>query len=579
MKKIMYPFYAFLCLSLTVLSCQREVDATLPPVELPKTVRAQVSGRVTDEHKLPVAGATVTSGNSQTITSVNGEFTFSNISITRDAGYIKVDKTGYFTGSKTLVINADEDNYLEVELIPKTVSGSFGASTGGTINVPSGGIISFPSSAVINTTTQAPYTGNVSVAAFHLNPSASNFSSIMPGALRGINENETEVALQSFGMMAVELTGANGEKLQLSGGKKATITFPVPATLLATAPPTIPLWYFDEAIGLWKEEGTAVKQGANYVGSVSHFSFWNVDKPYPLIDFEAILKDQNNKPIQAKMVITLGADKATVSGSGFSDLNGKIGGKIPANESLFLEVFNGCGQLIHTQQVGPFSNKADMGIIKTNYTEFKSTLTGTVVDCNNAGISSGLVTLNYQGKNYRANVTNGSYAIQLSSCTAGTSTATITAHDIATNKSSDPVSLTLTSGTNSVAPGLSACVANVASTVIFTIGTKNFAFATPMDSITCSRQNSTGRTNVSVLSNNDNLSFSFTGNAAPGSYLLEAIKFIDNDTIYYKRGSPTVNITAYGNSNEFVIGSFSGNFEKMDSTIHPMNFSFKLKRQ
>jgi hypothetical protein len=35
------------------------------------------------------------------------------------------------------------------------------------------------------------------------------------------------------------------------------------------------LWSFDEAKGLWKEEGQAIKTGSNYVGDVSHFSFWN----------------------------------------------------------------------------------------------------------------------------------------------------------------------------------------------------------------------------------------------------------------------------------------------------------------
>ncbi len=55
-------------------------------------------------------------------------------------------------------------------------------------------------------------------------------------------------------MAAVELTGTSGELLQIATGKKATLTLSIPSSLAASAPATIPLWFFDEAKGLWKEE-------------------------------------------------------------------------------------------------------------------------------------------------------------------------------------------------------------------------------------------------------------------------------------------------------------------------------------
>jgi hypothetical protein len=133
-------------------------------------------------------------------------------------------------------------------------------------------------------------------------------------------------------MLAVELSGSNGEKLQLASGKSATLTFPITAVQQADAPMTIPLWYFDQATGMWKEEGNAKRRGNTYVGVVTHFSFWNVDVPYPLIEFSATFTDQRKQPLSGLKVIIKGKiDTCGITGSGFTDASGMVKGKIPAN--------------------------------------------------------------------------------------------------------------------------------------------------------------------------------------------------------------------------------------------------------
>jgi hypothetical protein len=46
------------------------------------------------------------------------------------------------------------------------------------------------------------------------------------------------------------------------------------------------------------KEGSATKTGSNYVGKVSHFSFWNCDAPFPVVEFEASFVDQAGAPLQ-----------------------------------------------------------------------------------------------------------------------------------------------------------------------------------------------------------------------------------------------------------------------------------------
>jgi hypothetical protein len=87
------------------------------------------------------------------------------------------------------------------------------------------------------------------------------------------DKNGARVTLASFGMMAVELESASAEKLQIKSGSVATLTTPIPASAQANAPATIALWSVNEQTGIWKEEGTATKNGNVYVGDVKALFF------------------------------------------------------------------------------------------------------------------------------------------------------------------------------------------------------------------------------------------------------------------------------------------------------------------
>jgi hypothetical protein len=56
----------------------------------------------------------------------------------------------------------------------------------------------FPAHGVVNETTKMAYQGAVHVSAFLIDPSASNFGSIMPGDLRGFTTSNQETGLRSF---------------------------------------------------------------------------------------------------------------------------------------------------------------------------------------------------------------------------------------------------------------------------------------------------------------------------------------------------------------------------------------------
>lgn len=466
-------------------SCQKSGTPAGPepgPGHIAEYTQANISGRITDDQKLPVSGAVVRIGVSSTTTDVNGIFSISNVQVDRTAGLVQVEKEGFFKGIKTLVVTSGKDNQVTIQLIKKVVAGTFNGSSGGTINIPAaGGSIIFEPNSILNTANHAGYTGPVSLSAFFIDPAADNFFDIMPGALRGIDANNNERALKSYGMMVVELTGANGEKLQLSGGKKATLHFPIPASLQGEAPATIPLWSLHDSTGLWKEEGVATKQGPEYIGTVSHFSFWNCDVPYPLVNFTATIQTQQGTALAATRVMITNPDgSSNISGSGYTDNNGVLNGLIQANQALVLKVMDKCGDVLHSQPIGPFSTTANLNITISNLANSIVTVSGTVINCNFSPVTSGYVIVALDNNYFFANIINGSFSLPLVGCTSTSTSASITAMDIDGNRSSETANIVISGTTINTGP-LLACSVLPESYCYCSLGDQTYGFATPID--------------------------------------------------------------------------------------------------
>src|SRR6185369_10716949 len=148
----------------------------------------------------------------------------------------------------------------------------------------------------------------------------------------------------------------------------ATITLPIPAALLNKAPASIPLWYFDNTSGLWKQEGIAAKQGNNYVGVVSHFSFWSVGDIAGYITLTVSFTDSTNgTPFANKLVNIIRLD-STSGGAGatisHTDNTGTVSGLVPVNELLIMRVYGDCGAILYSKNIGPFSKDTVLANIK-----------------------------------------------------------------------------------------------------------------------------------------------------------------------------------------------------------------------
>jgi hypothetical protein len=346
-----------------------------------------------------VAGAKVaTTAGAATFTDSEGNFTLQNVELDADAGFVKVEKAGYFSGSRTFMTAAGQNIAVTISLIAKSVTGSFDAASGGKVTL-SRGSVSLPAAGVMKADS-TPYSGTVSVSSYYIDPTSPTVSEIMPGDLRGITTDGEQRGLKSFAMMAVELEGAAGEKLQIAPGKEAILTFAIPVSLQAEAPATIPLWYFDEVKGLWQEQGTAIRQGSSYVGTVSHFSFWNCDAPFSVVTIEALLKDGAGGALPFAPV-TIVQLKDSMVRSGRTDAAGRLIAQVPAGEPLELLVkANECSESYFRKPIGPYASRTNLGEVATAVDQValrQVTITGRVELCDGSPMTNGYVKIYHEG--------------------------------------------------------------------------------------------------------------------------------------------------------------------------------------
>lgn len=297
MKKIVFILSIFMVLGLFWTSCQKEANFS--------GITVEVSGKILNDRGNGLEGALLELGEEKTYSDANGNF---NIKVNdigaKNRALLKVSLAGYMGSSYSFLVENGK-NY-KTTLILKGADGttSFTVSTGGNITLSSGASAVIPANGVTLKDGSA-YTGtHVNISVQEINEEKGIiFSPMIPGntlTAEDINGNTQE--LYSYGMLKIELTGDNGEQLQLTQNQTASLTFSIPTSQLSSAPSTIPLWYFDETKGIWQEEGFATKQGNTYIGNVNHFSTWNCDAPHPPCTITGCIEDDAGNPFTYKVI-------------------------------------------------------------------------------------------------------------------------------------------------------------------------------------------------------------------------------------------------------------------------------------
>lgn len=239
-----------------------------------------------------INSASVNVGNSREVlsTDLSGEFTalVGNFELSNDSlddfFPVRVDADGFSSGYAKVVYQPGKTEYavtITLQQISDVISEDDDLNAGVEIldsGVPVGGI-TIPDAALPVGVTE------VSGTITYLDPESNDILSTPGGDLLALpadsDPNEDDpVSLETFGMMEFNLKDQDGNEIhELSD--MAEICMNAPSNL--SFGETVPLWYYDESVGLWIEEGMGEVVERNnklqICGEVNHFSWWNYDRP------------------------------------------------------------------------------------------------------------------------------------------------------------------------------------------------------------------------------------------------------------------------------------------------------------
>ncbi len=377
-------------------------------------------GNIIDTNNNPIENATISIGSTEVQTDAQGVFMIDDAQVNERFAYIKAEKSGYIHGSRS-VMPTSGINKVTIMLLKESVAGSTSSGTAKTIAIANGASVSLEGDYIKEDGTA--YSGDLDVILHHLDPTDANVNLQMPGMLYAENENNEERMLQTLGMLAVELRGTSGEDLNLAEGSSAEIKIPVDPSILSMAPSTIPLWYFDEDKGYWIEEGQATLIGSNYIGTVTHFSFWNCDIPAEAINLcVTVINEDETAFANTKVTIT---SSTYGTRSGYTNELGEVCGLVPSGETLEINVydFDICGSnVIYTAAIGPYTSDDALTVTITESSDIiQETVSGTFADCDENLITNGYVVITYGDQQFYDTVTDGVFEINMLRCSASDS--------------------------------------------------------------------------------------------------------------------------------------------------------------
>lgn len=409
--------------------CQKSFDSPFGSNNgetlLPDPITASVQGFVINEDGKAAEGAIVKIGSRSFVTDNRGYFRATDASLDKNASVVTAEKAGYFTAIRTFSASKNL-NQVVIKLIKKELIGTIQSSSGGKATLANGASITLPAAAVVNKTSGVSYSGEIKVYAAYINPLAEDIAEILPGSFLAKDKNGKAVMLQSYGMLAVELSGASGEVLQIATGKEAEISSPIPASLQNSGAIEMPMWHMNEKTGLWEEEGVAKKVGTNYVGKVSHFSYWNMDFPGPRVNVTGLVKLSNGAAAtNMHVIVTLATNSQQVIAGGYTDSAGYFYGSVPASTDLkfLFYTYGSCPTAVHFITVTTSTTALDLGVIAlpaSNQSNLYE-LAGNIKDCNQQNVTNGhafISSSNIFFSRYVAVDANGNYSTTIISCVA-----------------------------------------------------------------------------------------------------------------------------------------------------------------
>jgi hypothetical protein len=328
MRSKIWPLILILPLAFGFVGCGGDDDDS-NPINHPPATTGTVSGIVSTLGGSSLGDVSVSIGSGTPVqTNEQGFFVMSGVAAGNVVVTFAVD--GYVPTYRVVTVLANQTTHLPDVALMNVVQGTVDGAAGGSVDA---GVsdVTFPANAFVNEN-GTPYTGEVHVEMAAMQPQTAGFFAAFPGEFEGLRDDGTTVPFVSFGIADVNLLNADkSAPVRLADGVTAELTMDVAPTQKASAPATIPMWYFDPATGRWIEDGTATLDGNLYVADVEHFTTWNWDMPVESIcQIQGVVEDAEGNPVLDARVFSQGVqsgimDEAYTSATGAFSVRGLAG--------------------------------------------------------------------------------------------------------------------------------------------------------------------------------------------------------------------------------------------------------------
>lgn len=409
------------------------------------SVNANFIGKVVDEDGLQLSNVQITIGNTTTITDHNGIFVLNDANVFEKFAYVKAYKSGYIRGSRALTPVTDQVNDVQITLIKERVVATINANEESVVSLDNGSQVRFGGDFIDSSGN--PYSGSINVVAHYLKPNTEDTFLQMPGSLLAQDDTYAMRNLETYGMLSVTLYSSSGEELNIAESTPAELEFPVDATQTGYAPERIPLWYFDEEVGIWKEDGFADRVGDKYIGDVTHFTWWNCDMDIDYIT-ACITVETDGKSLTNHYIELVRTQTGQIIYSGYTNAEGKECGNLPKDEQVTIKVYgqNSCSDAIVAEKlVGPFSSDTSFAVEVTDHNSiYSTTIKGAAVDCSGEPVRNGYVYLSNNSTSAIVSLVDGEIAYDFTFCDGEKLNAVV--FDSSTSQYSDPVEINLIEG-------------------------------------------------------------------------------------------------------------------------------------
>ncbi|ULQ57928.1 carboxypeptidase-like regulatory domain-containing protein [Flavihumibacter rivuli] len=551
----------------------------------PMTRAIALSGRVLDEQQVPVSGAMVRSGMQATSTDADGRFLFNEIQVNPNGALIEVKKQGFF--HHTQLIEIGNSTGFQADISLKEYAGDYyiNSSSGAILNDGNGALLTIEANTLIDKVTNSIYSGQALVHFRWLPPGLQQGHTALPFSSLGTDQSGEKVIIDPYTALMLEISGTNGSSLDILPGKVIQLSLPIPSSLSASSPNSVPIWQYDASKGIWIKKGIANKNGTSYSTTITGLSNTSVGAPLPLSRVTGTIRtSQGGALAMGRYLVRSASENGKTWWEGRTDNDGRMAASLPANQELLLEILNDCGERIGIQNIRTLSTTTSLPAIAVPFEGNRTiSLAGKVSNCKNAPVSNGWVEILVDGKSYRAAINNGNYAIAINRCNANPVRALVIATNSDGNMKSEGYSVVLRPGNNELTD-LSTCMAIGPQYVNYAISSNSFMNYSPEDSISSNRSSFKNITQIYAASNRDELtrklSFQFEGPAKPGQYGVNSLEISHQNLVYVQDGKALVTITAFGAVGEEIEGKISGRAKRVDNGQSlPFSIEFKVQRR